>query len=85
MIDTDEPGANVASTISRFSASGHDRLRRTPVDTLVPITDFVDTSIPANAKNHITSYTRQNAAIQKGGPPRRDTDQVLAAVLSSDP
>ena len=44
----DEPGTNDAATISRFSASGHDRLRL-PVP-FVPITDFVDTSRPHNAK-----------------------------------
>ena len=47
----DEPGANDAVTISRFSASGHDRLRL-PVP-FVPITDFVDTSRPHNANDHI--------------------------------
>src|SRR5213078_885748 len=52
-IETDEPGANDAATISRFSASGHERLRGRPV-AVVPITDFVDTSCPHNTKNHIT-------------------------------
>ena len=50
-IDTDEPGANDAATISRFRASGHERLRR-PAK-VMPITDFVDTSRPHSAKDHI--------------------------------
>jgi transglutaminase/protease-like cytokinesis protein 3 len=73
MIDTDEPGAHVAATISRFSASGHDRLRRLPFDPVVSITDFVDTSTLANDKNQITLHIRPNAAIQKDGPHRRET------------
>src|ERR1017187_4028015 len=51
-IETDEPGANDAATISRFSASGHERLRGRPV-AVMPITDFVDTSPPHNANDHI--------------------------------
>ena len=73
MIETDEPGAHVAATISRFNASGHDRLRRLPFDPVVSITDFVDTSTLANAKNQITLHMRRNVAIQKGGPNRRET------------
>ena len=42
-IDTDAPGANAASTISRLSASGHDLCRRLARG-LVSITAFVDTS-----------------------------------------
>jgi hypothetical protein len=49
--ETDEPGANDAATISRFSASGHDRLRF-PVP-FVPITEFVDTACPHNKNDHI--------------------------------
>src|SRR4051794_21214208 len=43
--------ANDAATISRFSASGHDRLRF-PVP-FVPITEFVDTACPHNKNDHI--------------------------------
>jgi hypothetical protein len=50
--ETDAPGANDAATISRFSASGHERLRRRPV-AVVPITDFVDTYRSHAAKHHI--------------------------------
>ncbi len=49
--ETDEPGANDASIISRVSASGHDRLRH-PVP-FVTIADVVDTSRPHNANDHI--------------------------------
>ena len=44
-------GVAVSLAISRFSASGHERLRRRPAPD-VPITDFVDTSRPHNAKDH---------------------------------
>ena len=50
--ETDDPGANDAATISRFSASGHARLRRRPV-AVVSITNFVDTSRPHNTKDQI--------------------------------
>src|SRR5947208_15643320 len=69
-IETDEPGANDAATISRFSASGHERLRGRPV-AVVPITDFVDTSCPHNTKNHITlgEMKRFRKAALGGGKP----------------
>ena len=41
-IASDDPGTNVAATISRFKASGHDRCRRRCL--FVSITEFVDTS-----------------------------------------
>ena len=49
-IVTDDPGAYDAATISRFTASGHERLRRRPVG-VVSITGFVDTSRPHNTKD----------------------------------
>ena len=67
--DTDEPGANDAATISRFSASGHDRLRL-PVP-FVPITDFVDTSRPHNANDQIRLHEMKlfGKAVRGGGRP----------------
>jgi hypothetical protein len=44
--------ASRSATISRFSASGHEWLRRRPV-AVMPITDFVDTSRPHHDTNHI--------------------------------
>jgi hypothetical protein len=66
-IETDAPGANDAATISRFSASGQ-RLRRRPV-AVVPITAFVDTFRPPNAKDHITvgEIIRFRKAVLGGG------------------
>ena len=48
-IDTDEPGAQDAATISRFTASGHRLLVRRPP--FVSITDFVGTSTSRAASN----------------------------------
>ena len=71
--DTDEPGANVAATISRFKASGHDRCRRR---LLVSITEFVDTS------SHHAAFGDRSVvhplALRKGGPRRRETDKKTA-------
>ncbi len=63
------PGAYDAATISRFSASGHDRLRL-PVP-FVPITDFVDTSRPHNANDQIRlgEMKRFWKAVLGGGRP----------------
>jgi hypothetical protein len=44
------PGAYDTATISRFTASGQERLRCRPVG-IVSITGFVDTSRPHNTKN----------------------------------
>src|ERR1019366_1873544 len=77
--ETDEPGANDAATISRFSASGHERLRGRPV-AVMPITDFVDTSPPSQRQR--SHQTRRNGAIQEGGPRRRDTDYLRSNFLS---
>jgi DNA invertase Pin-like site-specific DNA recombinase len=40
---------------------------------VVPITDFVDTSRPHNAKDHTSRQTRRNEEILEGGPRRRET------------
>ena len=67
---TDEPGSNVAATISRFSDSGHARCRRR---LFVPITEFVDTS------SHHAAFGDRSVvhpvASRKGGPRRRETLQ----------
>ena len=47
--DTDEPGVNVAATISRFNDSGHDRCRRRRL--FVSIIEFVDTSLTTPQSN----------------------------------
>jgi hypothetical protein len=62
-METDEPGASEAATISRFSASGHDRLRRRRSAELVSITGFVDTSDPHNAE--ITSDSAKGSDLRR--------------------
>jgi hypothetical protein len=77
-----QPDANDAATISRFSASGHDRLRF-PVP-FVPITEFVDTACPHNKNDHIRlrETKRFGKAVLGGGRLNRRT---RAAVFASIP
>ena len=71
MIETGEPGANAAATISRFSASGQDRLRRPHPEPVVPITEFVDTSrCPNRQESHHVPISPKLSGPTYGGPRR---------------
>ena len=65
-----------AATISRFSASGHDRLRF-PVP-FVPITEFVDTACPHNKNDHIRlRETKRFGKAVLGGGRRRELGSLM--------
>ncbi len=87
--DTDAPGTNDAATISRFSASGHDRCRRLSRK-LVPIIDVVDTSHSTVATKTISlgQIQQQREAAHAGelnGHSQGLSQETLARICAAFP
>ena len=82
--DADDPGTNVAATISRFSASAHDRCRRRSLK-LVSITELVDTSHHRRKNRTVPHPAKPRKAAHTGGRPTKYRRLLQTAKIAEIP